>query len=538
MPAVPPDSASAVLPPVVDAAAVLDLSRDLQELAVLAADPASVDDLLSRALETLADIIPYDLGAVLLLDDDSLIVRCARGPLSNDKVRAHRIKLDQLPLVRRVLHSRQARAVKEHTHEEEGDPYDGVLDLPAGHACMVVPLYAADRTLGAMTFDRAECVPYDDDVVRWAQVFGQIISLALLSAEQAHLLLRYQHQLRAENRAMKEDAAPVVDATSVLEDSRSPRMQELVRLAKAVAQTESPVLLYGETGTGKEVLARAIQGWSHRRGRPFISLNCAALPESLVESELFGHVKGAFTGASASREGRFLAANGGHLFLDEIGDLPLGAQAKLLRVLQEGTFEPVGSDRTMKVDVRILAATHKDLAHLVEEGLFREDLYFRLNVFPLQLPPLRERTEDLPLLAGGILHTIHARTGRGPWTLSQALLTELEQKPWRGNVRELQNELERATILSAAGPLDPTVMTRAPTTTSKRPSLHDDTHIVSLQENERRHVERALQHTDGKIYGKGGAAELLDINPTTLVSRMKKLGIRGSRERKKAQSPA
>ncbi|MCP4499680.1 MAG: GAF domain-containing protein [Deltaproteobacteria bacterium] len=519
---------------------IVDLSHDLQSLAALAADPSSTDDLLSRALDTLAEIVPYDLGAVLLLDGETLIVRCARGPLASAKVRAHRLPLAELPVVKGVLNSRQAVAVKAHDHEDEGDPYDGILDLPHGHSCMVVPLFAHDRSLGVMTFDRSECVAYDDDVVHWASIFGQIISLALFSAEQAHLLLRYQHQLKAENRVMKEAIAPIVDVTRGLEDSRSPRMQELVRLAKAVAKTESPVLIFGETGTGKEVLARSIQRWSTRKSAPSISLNCAALPEALIESELFGHVKGAFTGASTARDGRFLAANGGHLFLDEIGDLPLGAQAKLLRVLQEGTFEAVGSDRTIKVDVRIVAATHKNLEELTQKGLFREDLYFRLNVFPLHLPPLRERTEDLPMLAGNILHTIHARTGRGPWTLTQELLDELAQKTWRGNVRELQNELERATILTGAGHLHasallPTSRNQENQANISRPSTNED--WVSLKENERRYIESVLVVTEGKIYGKEGAAERLDINPTTLVSRMKKLGIQGSRARRSPAKP-
>src|SRR5690606_37865212 len=218
----------------------------------------------------------------------------------------------------------------------------------------------------------------------------------------------------------------------------------LVRVAKQVAASQLPVLIGGETGSGKEVLAQAIHAWSPRSEGPFVKLNCAAIPENLVESELFGHVKGAFSGAAMARRGRFLTANGGSILLDEIGDMPLGAQAKLLRVLQEGTFEALGSDDTIRVDVRVIAATHTDLREAVQNGTVREGLYDRLAGFPIQLPALRDRVEDIPIIASEVLERLAAKTGRGPWTLSNPALERLVAHPWPGNVRELANVLERA----------------------------------------------------------------------------------------------
>src|SRR5690606_11260422 len=217
------------------------------------------------------------------------------------------------------------------------------------HSCMVVPLFASNRTLGLITLDRAVCEPYTPDVVQLAGVYGQIVSMAMLFAEQTQLLSRYRHQLREEKRLLQEEVGGVDWAIRQLESSRSNKMADLVRVAKQVAASQLPVLIGGETGSGKEVLAQAIHAWSPRSKGPFVKLNCAAIPENLVESELFGHVKGAFSGAAMARRGRFLTANGGSILLDEIGDMPLGAQAKLLRVLQEGTFEALGSDDTIRV---------------------------------------------------------------------------------------------------------------------------------------------------------------------------------------------
>jgi formate hydrogenlyase transcriptional activator len=306
---------------------------------------------------------------------------------------------------------------------------------------------------------------------------------------------------------------------------------QVVRQARQVAITDAPVLISGETGTGKEVLANAIHEWSPRAGRPMISINCAALPPNLIESELFGHVKGAFSGATKNRMGRFQTANGGTLLLDEIGEMPLDLQAKLLRALQDGCFEPVGSDRTIRVDVRVLTATNADLLLAVAERRFREDLYYRLAVFPLHLPPLRARQEDIVPLAENFLNSLSRRTGRGPWEMSDESRGWLCEQEWRGNVRELVNTLERATILSRGREL---ILQRE---SSSLPAVvkavkkkeEDDQALLTLEEMERRHIERALKLTGGKLYGEGGSADILGINPNTLRSRMKKLGLGGAR---------
>ncbi len=278
-------------------------------------------------------------------------------------------------------------------------------------------------------------------------------------------------------------------------------------------------------------MANAIHGWGDRAKRPLIGINCAALPPSLIESELFGHVKGAFSGATKSRIGRFQAANGGTLFLDEIGEMPIDLQAKLLRALQEGCFEPVGSDRTIRVDVRVIAATNIDLLRAVAEQRFRQDLYYRLAVFPVHIPPLRDRPEDIGPIAESFLDQLARRTGRGPWRLSDWARHWLIEQAWRGNVRELVNTLERATILSVGSTLEfggaeflPAIAGPDPIEPPASPES-----LPTLREMERRHIVRALERTGGKLYGAGGSAEILGINPSTLRSRMQKLGLGGAR---------
>ncbi len=526
---------------------LLDVTRDLRELTRLITSPASLSDVLVQALDALQSVVPHDLAVVLRLDGDELVVVAARGRLADARILSHRLALDAFPSIRRALETRHPVVLEEHHHRSgEGDPYAGLLDLPPGHSCMVVPLYAGDRSLGIMTFDRQVCGVYAESVLHLADVYGQVVSLALLYAEQVELLDRYRRLLQERNRVLAEEGGGACRAVQWLEAARSPAMRRLVEQAQQVAVTDVPVLIQGETGTGKEVLAQAIHCWSPRRGQPLLKLNCAAVPETLLESELFGHVRGAFSGADRDRPGRFLAASGGTLLLDEIGDLPLPAQAKLLRVLQEGTFEPLGSDRTVRVDVRILAATHRDLAAEVREGRFREDLYYRLCVFPLTVPPLRERREDILPLALSALADIARRRGRDPWRLPAATVDQLKQYSWPGNVRELVHALERATILAAGDAIPPSALRLLPAgeeraeTTAPRAAIggEGDGEILPLAEMERRYLERVLRHTGGRIYGAGGAAELLGLPPTTLQSRLKRLGVDRRRIVREGGSPA
>jgi PAS domain S-box-containing protein len=308
----------------------------------------------------------------------------------------------------------------------------------------------------------------------------------------------------------------------------------LLRALSAVDQvmaTDTTVLLLGETGTGKELFAHAIHAGSKRNGKPLVKLNCAAIPHNLIESELFGHEKGAFTGATRRREGHFILADGGTLFLDEIGELPIELQPKLLRVLQEGELSPVGSSRTMKVDVRVVAATNRDLAACVGNGSFREDLYYRLNVFPIKIPPLRDREGDIEELATLFLGKHARQLGRSFAPLSEPTLNKLRGYPWPGNVRELQNVIERGVILSTSGVFDidralPEAIAKAAVPGS---AVAEPERVFSMDELlqlERENFERALLQAGGKVSGPDGAAARLGINPSTLNSRLRSFGMR------------
>jgi transcriptional regulator with PAS, ATPase and Fis domain len=317
---------------------------------------------------------------------------------------------------------------------------------------------------------------------------------------------------------------------------QSKALGQVLRDVGQVAETDATVLIQGETGTGKELIAHAIHAAGARREKPLIKVNCAAVAANLIESEFFGHVKGAFTGATHKREGRFALADGGTLFLDEVGELPLDLQSKLLRVLQEGEFEPVGGSQTLRVDVRVIAATNRDLAQAVGDGAFREDLFYRLNVFPIQVPPLRERREDIPALATTFARTLAQKMGRRVEPLSRHDFRRLQAYPWPGNVRELQNVIERALITSPDGHLDldralPEAGAAAGSETSP-PTESAGEQIYTaeeLQSLERSNIVRALESSGWKVAGERGAARLLGINPSTLSSRMKALGIRRER---------
>jgi transcriptional regulator with GAF, ATPase, and Fis domain len=509
---------------------VLDLTKNLGAVARLGTSVEAVDELLTESLEALGAMIPFDLATVMELTDDELVVRVAIGPLSGQEVRAHRLRLDDFPSIRRLLAEGTARAFVDEDHAHgDGDPFDGVLDLPHGHSCMVVPLRADGAPVGIITMDRQVCGAYPDAVVHLADIFGRLLALVICYGEQSLRLTRLRDQLEEQNRLLRERVGGQHDACELIDAAQSPAMGHIAHLAKQVAPTDAPVLLTGETGVGKEVLANAIHGWSHRAAKPMVSINCASLPAGIIESELFGHVKGAFTGASGTRIGRFQAANGGTLFLDEVGELPLDLQAKLLRVLQDGCFEPVGSDRTVRVDVRVIAATNVDLKSACSRREFREDLYYRLAVFPIHVPPLRARMEDLPVLARTALDAITRRTGRGPWELRPEDLAQLASRDWRGNVRELLNALERATILSADGRTLSFADAEPPPAALVRAAL-PDAQPETLEQVERAHIARTLQRTAGKLYGPGGAAELLGVPGSTLQSRMKKLGLGTARE--------
>jgi formate hydrogenlyase transcriptional activator len=512
-------------------AELVDLTRDLAEAARLASSPDQIDQVVAEALDALGPLVPYDLATVMELGADVLTVRVARGPLVTPAVRRHRLDLRQHPAIREVMSEGRARAFAVHDAAAgDHDPFEGVVPLPDGHFCMVAPLRGPDRTFGLLSLDRVECGQYPVELVELVAVFARLLALAISFGEQSARLERMKRQLDEQVRLLTEETR-ALDGPRLLEACPSAAMRHLCELARRAAAATVPILITGETGTGKEVLAHAVHAWSPRAAGPFVAINCAALPPPLIESELFGHVRGAFTGASATRLGRFQTANGGTLFLDEIGELPPELQAKLLRVLQDGCFEPVGSDRTVRVDVRVVAATNRALSEQVAAGGFREDLYYRLAVFPLLVPPLRVRSEDIGAIAEGYLAALARRTGGGPWRLSERAVEFLGAQPWPGNVRELVNVLERATILTRDDVIDVAAV-RGPETfplAAVRPcvpaTMNSDV-FLTLEAQERRHIEHALERCGGRVHGPGGAAELLSINPSTLRSRMQKLGVR------------
>jgi PAS domain S-box-containing protein len=327
-----------------------------------------------------------------------------------------------------------------------------------------------------------------------------------------------RNRIEQQNLYLREELKSVHNFEEIV--GRSPALLDVLEQVRRVAPTDATVLIIGETGTGKELIARAIHSNSRRAGMPLIKVNCAALPTSLVESELFGHEKGAFTGAIARRVGRFELADGGTLFLDEIGELPLETQAKLLRVLQEQEFERVGGTAPRKVDVRIIAATNRDVKKAVQHKTFREDLYYRLNVFPIDLPPLRERNGDIPLIAQYLLDKSAARIGRRMDRIDPGTLRRLSEYRWPGNVRELENVIERAAIL-ATGPtlhVEPDVFGQSAAEPGARPP-------AALEDVERSHILTVLAQTKWVIDGPRGAATILGLHPNTLRSRLKKLGV-------------
>ena len=332
-------------------------------------------------------------------------------------------------------------------------------------------------------------------------------------------------QLTSETQYLKEELDQLSASNGII--ARSPAMLHVLDQIEHVAATSATVLITGETGTGKELVARAIHDSSQRKEAPMIRINCGAIPENLIESELFGHVKGAFTGASQDRKGRFLLANGGTLFLDEIGELPIALQPKLLRVIQEGEFEPVGSNETVKVNVRILAATHRDLMERSKKGAFREDLYYRLNVFPIHVPALRDRGDDVIDITEFMLSKFVSKFNKPTIALSEADKIRLRDYNWKGNVRELQNVIERAVILSQKGRVSWELVIPKGTDTSQE-KIAQEHRIYSQKEllhMERENLMRALKKCRWKVSGPNGAAELLGIAPTTLQSKLKALGI-------------
>ena len=510
-------------------------NQDLHQFERLVASLSStfaalhVDELAHALKDTLGQVrlvMNVDRSSVVAFDDDGGI----RGCHSQDRPGMDPIRIDPdasqwrwlvgrlrdgqlVPLSRLEDCPMEARGERDYARRT-GLSSSLAVPVSIGGRCICA------LVLGSFSRFREWTGPVQDRARLLAEIIGTALHRsrqdAALRASLAEIE-RLNSRLAAENVCLKEDVKTFHDFDEIVGESRVMR-DALERLAQ-VAPLNCSVLLLGETGTGKELFARAVHDRSRRRSRALVRVNCAALPPSLIESELFGHEKGAFTGAVSLRQGRFELADGGTIFLDEIGDLPLEMQGKLLRVLQEGEFERVGSSRTRRVDVRVIAATHHDLETAVAEGHFRADLYYRLNVFPIRVPALHQRREDIPSLVWFFIHNHQRELGRRITSVPPDVLNTLRDYNWPGNVRELENAVERALICSTGNTL------RLDTSFSARPAQAAAAPPGTLDEMQRLHIENTLRQCGGRINGIGNAAERLGMHPNTLRFRMKKLGI-------------
>lgn len=385
------------------------------------------------------------------------------------------------------------------------------------------PLTHRGMVLGVLgVFSR---VRIGEECFDWLRMIADHAAVAIAHTHAWEEVQRLKTRLEEENDYLQQEVVTERGFGEML--GASPALRNVSQQIDLVAPTDSTVLILGESGSGKELVARELHRRSDRAERSLIKVNCAAIPRELFESEFFGHTQGAFTGALRDRVGRFELADGGTLFLDEVGEVPLDLQSKLLRVLQEGEIERVGEERTRQVDVRVIAATNRDLREESRQRRFRDDLYYRLSVFPIDLPPLRERREDITVLAEHFLHQAASRLGAKPPRLTKAVAQQLQRYSWPGNVRELQHVIERAVILSRVGPLRIDLEERAPE--NHTPVMTAETEVLTdaqMHDLQRANLRRALESAEGKVYGPGGAAELLGIRPTTLNSRLKALGIK------------
>jgi transcriptional regulator with GAF, ATPase, and Fis domain len=404
---------------------------------------------------------------------------------------------------------------------------EGILE------CGIQPIEFKGEVLGATVGFAREYLP--ESFTPWGRIFADHVGAALANARAFDEIQRLKEQLELQNSYLQE---AVVEAKSFGDlVGQSAALRHIVSQIDLVAPTEASVLIQGETGTGKELVAHEIHRRSARQAGPLVRVNCASIPRELFESEFFGHVRGSFTGAVKDRAGRFETAEGGTLFLDEVGEIPLDIQNKLLRVLQEKRYERVGDDRTRRADVRIVAATNRDLKKAVAAGRFREDLFYRLNVFPIQVPPLRDRTDDIPLLAKHFVEQSSKDLKCAKPRLTRAAVAKLQGYDWPGNIRELRNVIERGVILAHGGALDFDVPLAGRSAPPARSSLRSDSSAGTLPQSrflteaelerfERDNLLRVLEAAKWKIKGPDGAAELLGVKPTTLVSRMEKWGLK------------
>ena len=499
--------------------------------------------LLHSISEALHPLISFDRCAITLYlpERDSFRFLAVEGEVLSDYFHAG-LELGRNETCGSWVFDHQQPLVRRDLEKEQQYANERRLAAEGIHSLCVVPLALQGRCIGLLSLVSRQRDRYSDEDAVFLQEVANQVALAIQNMQSYQEIASLKARLEKENVYLREELRAEHNFEEIV--GSSPALLKALHAVEQVAPTDSTVLIYGETGTGKELVARAIHSRSSRNGRALVSVNCSAISAGLVESELFGHMKGAFTGAIERRIGRFELANGGTIFLDEIGELCLETQVKLLRVLQEHQFEPVGSSHPLRVDVRVITATNRNLHEAVQAGRFRSDLFYRLNVFPIELPPLRERRSDIPQLVAFCLSQFSKRLGKKIDGVSGESMENLVNYPWPGNIRELQNVIERAIIVSA-GPtlrLDRDLMPvaaaakgmEAPETDAqedRQADLESPRPLLTLDEVERNHILAALQHTSGVVDGPKGAAKILNLHPNTLRHRMDRLDIKRSRHR-------
>jgi len=500
------------------------------------------DALFASAYEAIRRVVSFDRAGFLLYqpESNSLKLLSMEGEHDSDFFRVGKdYDLDESGISAWVLEHQEVARRGDLKREQQSPNEKRLVADESIQSYCVVPLVSMGKSIGTFALWSEAQNRYSESDAELLREVANQVALAIANMKSYEEIASLKARLEKENVYLQEEIRTEHNFEEIIGDS--PSLRTLLRRVDQVAPTDSTVLIYGETGTGKELIARAIHDRSNRKNRPLVKVNCSAISAGLVESELFGHVKGAFTGAFERRIGRFELADGGTIFLDEVGELPLDTQVKLLRVLQEREFEPVGSNRSVRVDVRIICATNRNLDESIKAGTFRSDLYYRLNVFPLEVPPLRERRSDIEQLAKFFISRYARNLGKKITGISEAATQNLLSYSWPGNIRELQNVVERALILST-GPIldldnDLTTVAATPVISDQPLAVPavipdaDQSPLKTLNEVEREHILAVLQQTHGVIDGLNGAARTLGMHPNTLRHRMEKLGIKRSAHR-------
>ncbi|MGH9747519.1 MAG: sigma 54-interacting transcriptional regulator [Candidatus Acidiferrales bacterium] len=494
------------------------------------------DDLLHSIAEILRRFLSFDGAVVTLYVPETDVFRsfALETEIATDYLRAGMEIPRSESMVTEIFESQRGRIRRDIEKEQRFANDHRLLEIGILSDC-IVPLIVGGKSIGTLGIGSLRKSQYSDVEKELLQEVANQVALAVANMVSYGEIAQLKARLESENIYLQEEIRTDHNFEEIT--GNSPALLAVLRKVEQVAPTDSTVLINGETGTGKELIARAIHDRSTRKSRPLLKVNCSAISAGLVESELFGHVKGAFTGALDRHVGRFELADGGTIFLDEIGELPLGTQVKLLRVLQEREFEPVGSNKPVRVDVRVIAATNRDLPEAIRKGDFRSDLFYRLNVFPVEMPPLRDRSSDIRQLAMYFLARFSKKLGKDIQAISRESLDRLENYSWPGNVRELQNVIERAVILSQRSvlELEPELLPvlSAADSLGARDASSEAAQppdpaapAPTLEELERAHIVSVLKQSEGVVEGPRGAAKILGLHPNTLRHRMGKLGIK------------